>query len=435
MKLKLASSSRTLLQDESGAVMILAALLFIPIFAGAAALAIDLGNAYFVQSRLQASADQAALAAAKDIYAGTAVTTASTYGSLNAPATYAVTTNATLKCLTSMQNLGLACTGPGKANAIVVQEQTTAPLYFASLFGKKTLSLSATATASGAGGPAPLNVMIVLDTTASMNNSDPNCSVKGASRLNCALAGVQTLLAQLWNNVDQVGLMVFPGLQSASSAKYEYCSPKGTVQVAAYNDNPVYQIIGASTDFRNAGNPPPKGLNTSSNLVEAAGGSSSCSGVQAPGGVGTYYADVIKAAQAALVSTQKSGQKNVLIFLSDGDANASSSKMLSTKATNQCHQAITQAQAATAAGTLVYAIAYGASTSATGSCSTDSPNISACSTMQQIASNSTTFFSDASGTTSSSNCTSGNSVAELVSIFSSIGTTLMNARLIPNSAT
>jgi hypothetical protein len=60
------------------------------------------------------------------------------------------------------------------------------------------------------------------------------------------------------------------------------------------------------------------------------------------------------------------------------DASASSSNMPAGKYNNQCHEAITAAQAATAAGTWVYTIAYSAATS--GSCSTDSPTISACST-------------------------------------------------------
>ena len=80
----------------------------------------------------------------------------------------------------------------------------------------------------------------------------------------------------------------------------------------------------------------------------------------------------------------------MIILLSDGDASATVSNMPAGKANNQCHQGITAAQAATAAGTWVYTIAYGAPTSPTpGSCtggSGDSPAISACATLQQMAS-------------------------------------------------
>lgn len=142
---------------------------------------------------------------------------------------------------------------------------------------------------------------------------------------------------------------------------------------------------------------------------------------------------MIAAAQSALTTTGRAGVQKVIIFLSDGDASASSSNVGSAKYANQCHQGITAAQAATAAGTKVYALAYGASTSAGSSCGTDSPQISACSTLQQMASSPSMFYSDnASGCTSSAN-----SVTELVSIYSQVGTSLSSPRprLLPNDAT
>ena len=43
----------------------------------------------------------------------------------------------------------------------------------------------------------------------------------------------------------------------------------------------------------------------------------------APGGEGTFYADAISAAQAALISEGSSTAQNVIILLSDGEANIS----------------------------------------------------------------------------------------------------------------
>ena len=65
------------------------------------------------------------------------------------------------------------------------------------------------------------------------------------------------------------------------------------------------------------------------------------------GGQGSYAAEVITKAQAALPVT--AGTKNVIIFLSDGDYSASTSNLnnQSSKASNQCSQAVTAAQAAT----------------------------------------------------------------------------------------
>ena len=92
-----------------------------------------------------------------------------------------------------------------------------------------------TATATGKGGaPQLMDVMVILDTTASMND---NCSasVRGVTkptRLDCALAGVRALVGSMWpcapskatcgsvtngnvaDPIDRIGLMVFPGLKT-----------------------------------------------------------------------------------------------------------------------------------------------------------------------------------------------------------------------------
>jgi hypothetical protein len=95
---------------------------------------------------------------------------------------------------------------------------------------------------------------------------------------------------------------------------------------------------------------------------------------------------------------------------------------MSTK--NECHQAITQAQAA--AGTRVYTVAYGAANSG---CSTDaSPSISPCATLQQMATNDSTFFKD-----TSTACTAGDRpTTDLNTIFTQIAGDLTVARLMVN---
>jgi hypothetical protein len=206
--------------------------------------------------------------------------------------------------------------------------------------------------------------------------------------------------------------------------------------VAKYSASPVYQIIPLSYNYRTSD--AATVLNTATPLVRAAqGGGSGCAqGLDAVGGVATFYADVITAAQAALVANGRSGVQKAIIFLSDGDANASASNMSAAEVNNQCHEGITAAQAATAAGTWLYSIAYGASTSPTpSSCSTDtSSHISACATMQQIASDSTKFYSDTQN--GSSGCTSSaHSVSELLAVFQAISTSLLPPRLLPNSTT
>jgi hypothetical protein len=98
---------------------------------------------------------------------------------------------------------------------------------------------------------------------------------------------------------------------------------------------------------------------------------------------------------------------------------------------NQCHQAIAAAQTAAAAGTRVYSVAYGAKSAG---CSTDSPSITPCSTMQQMASNASTFFSDYTATGGSSSCISAaRPVSGLNQIFTDIVGDLTVARLIPDN--
>jgi Flp pilus assembly protein TadG len=443
-------------QDQSGAVGVLVGI-FLLVLIGFGGIVVDLGYLFYAHRALQTATDMAALAGAQDINVGsggTATATATAYSAVagqknaNSNITAAMASGyPLLRCLTST---GISCSGPDSANAIVVQEQADVPLFFARVLGFNSWQITATATAGARGGQVlPLDVMVILDTTASMNNADTSCSISGATRLDCALAGVRTLLSGLWpcaqnlsncgavtsgnvaNPVDEVGLMVFPGVTNASQLAYEYDCSSSAPAIATYAASPVYQIVPLSSEYRSSDT---AALNTGSNLVKAArGGASGCAqGLAAVGGMGTYYADAITAAQTTLTTSGRADTQKVIILLSDGDANANSSKMPAGKTTNQCHEAITAAQAATAAGTWVYSVAYGASTS--GSCSTDSPAISACSTMQQIASDSSKFFSDTTGGTSS--CTSAaHSISDLNQIFQYIGIDASRPRLLPDNTT
>jgi Flp pilus assembly protein TadG len=447
--------------DERGAISVLAALV-IAVTLGIAGLGIDFGYVYYCQDRLQTSTDSAALAGAEQINVGsggTAATVAETYsssgaGSLNRYSQ--VTANMApgypvLKCLTS---IGVACTGPDNANAIEVSQQAVVPTFFARLFGLGSWPISATSLASSKGGTVqPVDVEIILDSTASMNTVDPSCSSGGATREDCALAGVRTLLASLdpcvdslsncgtvtggnvANPVDRVGLMVFPGLTSGQTQYETDCSNSPAPGIAKYSASPVYQVVPFSSDYRTSDSA--TSLNTSSDLVLAArGGGGSCAeGMQAIGGVGTFYADAITQAQSLLSSDGRATARKVIILLSDGAANAAAQYMPVSETLNQCHEAVTAAQAATLAGTWVYSISYGSSTATSPSlCSTDVPVISSCTAMQEIASDSTKYFSDTSGGDAA--CTSqANPISQLSQIFHYIGTDASTARLLPLNTT
>jgi hypothetical protein len=160
----------------------------------------------------------------------------------------------------------------------------------------------------------------------------------------------------------------------------------------------VYQIIPLSSDFRTSD--AATALNSSSDLAIAAGGTSCGSGLAIVGGKGTFYAGIIDQAQAQLVASARPNTQNVTIILSDGDATATSAQMgtgsTSYPATQECHQAITEAQNAASAGTIVYTAAYGAEAPG---CATDTkPTITPCQTMEKMASSSSNFFSDYTAT-------------------------------------
>jgi hypothetical protein len=402
------------------------------------------------------------------------------------------------ECLTTLANApwGIACVSlsgapkgsGGTANAVQVKQQATIPLSFAGLFGMGSVTVTATSTAAMRGGlPPPYNMAIILDTTASMGSTEDggtNCA-NPYTKISCALMGVQTLMVQLApcqggvynctsNPVDQIAMYTYPPVQASTDAA-EYCGG-GTIKTVHYYKNAAdgtvlpngsklpdgttppaasYQIVPAPGtgsflyDYLSAANT----LNPTSDLVLATNtnsksGSPNC--ITTPGGSGTYFAGVIYNAQAALAAAQlaRPVSTNVMIILSDGDANSQSSEMIPEicdskgknctydsggvyfSPQNECQQAVTAAKAATAAGTTVFSIAYGSSTSG---CSTDTSGITPCSTMSNMASTAQQFYTDA--TSGKGGCTSGQSVTKLSDIFTSITNQLNTAKLIPNRTT
>jgi hypothetical protein len=459
--------------------------LAVPVIFGVPALVFDFGLVYIDQNKLNASTQAAALAGAQAMAqagatSATVTAAATSYSSTGTnqnassvlPGASFVTGYPAMSCLSTLQSvLGISCYGPSNTNALVVKQQASVPLFFLRMFGSSSATLTATATAAMRGAStSPFNIAIIVDTTGSMNStdSDSNCS---GTRISCALSGVQVLLKSLSpcastssscgtvtsgnvaNSVDRVSLFAFPGVTTLTAADDYNCG--GTAPTAVPYSTPfpaasTYQIVGFSSDYRSSDQA--SSLTTSSHLVAAVHGTSGTPCMQVVGGYGTYYAQVIKSAQAYLVSEQAlyPSSKNVMILLSDGDASATCSlsvlgvctagSMFGASTTSgvypstlqECHQAITAASAATAAGTRVYSVAYGATASG---CSTDtSPSITPCQTMEQIASSPGYFFSDYTATGGSSSCISASQpVSGLNQIFQVIAGDLTIAKLVPNN--
>jgi hypothetical protein len=250
-----------------------------------------------------------------------------------------------------------------------------------------------------------------------------------------------------------------------TSLPYSFPTP-GTTYLGVNGNagDPTYQVTSFMSDYR--GSDASTVLNNASSLVKAAGGAAGCTGMAPPnydGDYGTYYAGAIYAAQAALVAEQavNPGSENVIIILSDGDSNAPQQAAAANPGTGypnmsasppagenylkatangtypswsgECSQAVTAAQAATAAGTLVYSVAYGSEPTG---CSTDSsPAMVPCDTMAGMASAPQYFFSDFLQTGSNSVCVASQPVTSLSGIFTAIAADLTEARLISNSVT
>ncbi len=495
MKPRCPSIARRAFGDESGQ-SIAWVVLAMGILLGMAAFVIDIGHAYFCYRELQAATDAAALAGAQNLRSSSATAIATEYSAVSGDKnTYANLSNVTMvsgyplfECLTTLKNMGVACVSPNDANAIQVKEKATISTFFARIFGISTMTISATSTASVTTRAAPYNVAILIDTTESMNTYDSNC---GNTRIACALTATQVLLADLdpcppsagtctvsngvaQNALDQVSVFTFPNVTTATSDDDYNCSGANPTSVAytlpTYNSTSydptgsstgTYQITPFLSDYRTSDTA--TSLDTSSDVSMAIGAGmkngKDCSGMEAPGGEGTYYAGVIYAAQSALTaqynaeggSSANPVPQNIMIILTDGEANASSSKMNSKSnsswnnggsypsAVDQCQQAVAAADYAKSQGTTVYSVGYGSESSG---CTTDTTNapgvneagITPCQVMAQMASSASTFYSDYNQSGSNSDCVStGTSVVDLNDIFSSIAADFMNARLIPDN--
>jgi Flp pilus assembly protein TadG len=540
MKKIIVSFVQKTLNDQRGQILPWLAVVLVGML-GMAGLSMDLGRAYIVRSQLQNVANAAALAAAGEVYSSSSTSNASTIaasyssgsGDENANSTLSgVTPSVTTVCLNMLEPTGETCGSSSPANAVRIKEAASIPTYFMKLLGFNTLNVSATATASMQGLAQGWNVAIIVDGTDSMGTVDSNCG--GLTEFECALSGVQAFLAATnpcaggvssctpsSNSLLRVSLFSFPNLSTTSgfsdnntcagpftnevytlpttsTTTYSPIQYTGTSAVTA-----TYQLANWDTGYYKPSDSTTYGLNSSDNLVEAIGyGYNAKTGSMAHkgclpnvGGESTYYGGVIYAAQAALLEAQKQyGGQNAMILLSDGQANAASSKFpqKTSNATNttlaisvtsagstsagsssynltgvagtyglypdfvdECQQAIQAAQSATAAGTRVYAVAYGAEdngcgVSGEGATVTDTTLVATgnnasftlssllpCVTMENIASSLQYFYSDAqqSGSNVDQACVANsNSVSTLQDIFLAISSTFTTPRLLPNNA-
>jgi hypothetical protein len=485
------------------------------------AASVETGHVYYAYQKLVASTNASVLAGAEAMPNTTLATTnVTTYSSqsngLNASSmlTNDVATPSFL-CLNTVSNgLNVPCEtstgGSGGYNAMSVTQTATIPLWFGGLLGMKQMNVSYTAKAAMAGGQnAPWNIAVIVDTTSSMNDADSGDQCNG-TQITCAKLGVQALLNDLYpcglgqncttstTYVDSVSLFVFPAVTGTTAPDDSTCPSSGTEAnptIVAYTfpDPPsnttlptadTYEVTSWSNNYKTSDSA--TSLNQAAPIVIAAGdsGKSNCPGISAPGGEGTYYAQVIYAAQTALLAQQAAnpGSQNAIILLSDGDATACASNANTTagacntksqlvasegtlngtgtktsnptgyesytypSALGMCGQAVLAAQAAATAGTTVYTIGYGAETS--GGCVSDKtysasvgtkggnwgPGDQPCQALAAMASSAVNFYSD-DGDGCEATAPTNQNLTKLTAIFRAIVDNMSSPRLIPNGTT
>jgi Flp pilus assembly protein TadG len=482
-----------------------------------AAISVEIGHVYYAYQELVASTNSAALAGAAEMpnttEAAQKVTTYSAQSNgMNASSMLLnVTATPLYLCLNTVsRNLNVACQtasgSTGGYNALSVTQTATIPLWFAGLFQMKQMNVAYTAEAAMRGGQnSPWNIAVIVDTTSSMNDSDGGNQCNG-TQITCGLLGVQSLLNDLYpcgvgqscagstTYVDSVSLFVFPAV-TGTTAKNDSTCPTSNPTIVAYTfpDPPsnttlpsadTYEVDGFANNYKTSDSA--TSLNQAAGIVIAAGdsGQSNCTGIHAPGGEGTYYAQVIYAAQAALQAQQTAnpGSQNAIILLTDGDATACASNANTTagacntksqlmasegilngtgtktsnstgyqaytypSALGECGQAVLAAQAAANTGTTVYTIGYGAET--TRGCLTDAtysasvstnsggwaPGDQPCQAIAAMASSQVNFYSD-DGAGCEATAPSNQNLTKLTTIFRAITDNMSSPRLIPNGTT
>ena len=361
---------------QRGAILPLAVAAMLGIV-GMTGVAIDVGFIIWKKRQLHAAVDAAALAGAQDlltkdqdyirehIVRNYAARTGAVFGGqggggekitgtdrwyndlLNTPNVEVSRAEVDFKDLKKSQ-VGLNPGEKSNANALRVTQTAKITPFFMSLFGIPPITISARSAASAGGGAGapPINLMIVLDGTGSMRTT-PTGSTCG-TKIQCAMAGARAMLRNLTSAGNTAGLAVFPPVTSVGKAKQTSC-PSNDFSPGNPRDNyncPYSALFGmgnpdrwrdtALNDSFSVLVPPQSSsvyassrgvLNTNSTLAIALN-ETNC-GIETPicskGGsfYHTYFAQAIRQAQQELMSISAgNGQKNFMVILSDGDANA-----------------------------------------------------------------------------------------------------------------
>jgi Flp pilus assembly protein TadG len=361
------------LREEEGAVAVLAALLIV-VLLGSVAFTIDLGRLRHARQVIQNAVDFGSLAGAQNLpVQGAAAATvaegiARQVAIANAPELASLGVDVTFRCVVADSNsdgvpdageVPFVCgpatgswpsgwvTKPGKkitthscnpyagdkCNTIVVKASETVNFYFAPAIGIGNGSTGVVqgAACKGACGAAhaPLDVVLVLDRTGSMTDSDI-ANMKNAA---------QSILTFYDSSQQWVGLVALPYGRNANKCVVN------DPQVYPQSNYLNWQVVPITNNFST--------LSTAINCLQRTGSPTvTVNGVNRTSNGHTNLGDPLDAARDMLRLQGRSTVSDVIIFETDGQANQPYGMQ-------PCNYHNTKANAAKAAGQAVYTIAYG----------------------------------------------------------------------------
>ena len=321
-------------RDESGLVLVWTTL-FLMVLLGFAALAVDLGHAYYVSQKAQNAVDAAALAGAPYLP-----------GDLTGAQDAAQSLAAVNGFTDGTDGVSVIATQGADPSQLNVTIKRDLPTWFARAIGFNRMNISKSATAvADQPTTAPVDLMLINDRTGSMTATDLT-NVKDASK---ALLGV----------LDPTNVNVALGTLGPSSTT-NLCAANGTAGAVGLA-SPLgpnttwiaapYPNAPALNDYQN----PDGTLNTNSQIVK----SINCLNTSS---VGTDLGTPIQEAQAYFAAYGRPGAQHALILMTDGEANQP------TSTTQPCKYAFDAASQAKAANIDLVTIGFGVENAR---CSTD----------------------------------------------------------------
>ena len=248
--------------------------------------------------------------------AATAIATATSYAAANTPANLStVDFTYQTKC-TAAAVAGFGCSAATNPNALVVNGTASTNTWFAKIFGIGNFDVTAHANACSPCSSTPVDVVVALDRTGSMcDSTDAN----GCKDLNNAKDGVHTLLSMLNPPYAQVGMVAFPPLATASTRRSATRRRTRATNYTAYdsaNRRYLTDQISEQLQERRRHREPSSGLY----LHTVEGDDDEC---VRPNGY-TSYSEALRQAKKELDAHGRANVPDVIVFLTDGEANIGS---------------------------------------------------------------------------------------------------------------